>query len=420
MPCLGLYEAGVREDCPASVLRRQDSVAVSRRAQAERSAARQRIEEPSVASGDARFGKCPLERERLEAILRAAPRMTVALVGDLFLDRYLHLVPGAREWSVETGLEAYQVEQVRNVPGALGTVMNNLAALGVGLLVPVSVVGDDGHGYDLLREVRKLPVDLAHLLCLPERLTPTYTKPLALQADGTWKELNRLDVRTRRPLSEAATAELMQRIVEVFHSSDGMVVLDQLVDADQGVVNRSVRRLLAALGREHPEKLLLVDSRGFLGKFEAAMLKGNRGEVVRAAAAEHASGHPSSVRQAGAEGEAPLDLVEAALAGLASKTGRPAFCTLGSDGILVAPPSGPSQRVPAVPVAGPIDIVGAGDAATSGLVLAMLAGASPVEAAALANLVASITIQQLGTTGTASPDQIRQRWEACAAASGLA
>lgn len=376
-----------------------------------------------MSPGDARSGDWLLDRERLEAILRAAPRLTVGLVGDLFLDRYLHLVPGAREWSLETGLEAYQVEQVRNVPGALGTVMNNLAALGVGLLVPVSVIGDDGHGYDLLREVRKLPVDLAHLLCLPDRLTPTYTKPLAPQADGTWRELNRLDVRTRAPLSEAATAELLRRIEEVFHSSDGLIVLDQLIDADQGVVNGSVRRLLAALGREHPERLLLVDSRGFLGRFEAAMLKGNRREVLRAAEAESTSG-PSTPTllslHTPASDEPSLEVAAAALASLAAKTGRPAFCTLGSEGILVAPPSGQPQRVPAVRVRGPIDVVGAGDAATSGLVLGMLAGASPCEAAVLANLVASITVQQLGTTGTASPDQVRQRWEAWVASLGSA
>lgn len=370
-------------------------------------------------SGDSSSGDRLLDRERLEAILRAAPRLTVGLVGDLFLDRYLHLMPGVREWSLETGLEAYQVEQVRNVPGALGTVMNNLAALGVGLLVPVSVIGDDGHGYDLIREVRKLPVDPAHLLCLPDRLTPTYTKPLAPQADGTWRELNRLDVRTRGPLSEEATAELTRRVVEVFHSSDGVIVLDQLVDADQGVVHRGVRRLLAALGREHPEKLLFVDSRGFLGQFEAAMLKGNRGEVLRAAAVETVADPLASPAQPDTSRDAALALVEGALGQLTAKTGRAAFCTLGSDGILVAPPSGRPQRVPAVPVRGPIDIVGAGDAATSGLVLAMLAGASLCEAAMFANLVASITIQQLGTTGTATPDQVRQRWEEWVASSGV-
>src|SRR4051812_1678091 len=123
----------------------------------------------------------PLSRDTLEAILRTLPRLTIGLVGDLFLDRYLHLIPGSRESSIETGLEAYQIDRVRNLPGALGTVMNNLAALGVGLLVPVTAIGDDGHGYDLLKQVRRLPADPANILCLPDRLTPTYTKPLRLE-----------------------------------------------------------------------------------------------------------------------------------------------------------------------------------------------------------------------------------------------
>ena len=68
-----------------------------------------------------------ISHQRLEAILRTLPRLTIGLVGDLFLDRYLELVSGSRELSIETGLEAYQIERVRNSPGALGTVLNNLA-----------------------------------------------------------------------------------------------------------------------------------------------------------------------------------------------------------------------------------------------------------------------------------------------------
>ena len=124
-----------------------------------------------------------IDKDRLETILRTLPRLTIGLVGDLFLDRYLHLVPGSRETSIETGLEAYQIDQIRNSPGALGTVMNNLAALGVGLMVPVTAIGDDGHGYDLLRQVRRLPADPANVLCLPDRLTPTYTKPMRMTAN---------------------------------------------------------------------------------------------------------------------------------------------------------------------------------------------------------------------------------------------
>ena len=95
----------------------------------------------------------------------------------------------------------------------------------------------------------------------------------------------------------------------------------------------------------------------------------------------------------------------------AHKTSRAAFCTIGEQGILVARPGQESQLVPASPVSGPIDIVGAGDAATSGIVSALLSGASELEAAAFGNLVASITIQQLGTTGTATPEQVRERWQ---------
>jgi len=331
-----------------------------------------------------------IDRERLENILRTLPRLTIGLVGDLFLDRYLHLVPGSQELSIETGQEAYQIERVRNSPGALGTVMNNFAALGVGLLVPVTAIGDDGHGYDLLREVRKLPADPTNILCLPERLTPTYTKPMRQVASGDWQELNRLDVRSRGPVSAAATAEVCRRVEEVFRTSDGLIVLDQLVDEDCGVVNGLVRATVEELARREPRKLIFVDSRRFLGRFGAGVLKGNRTEVRQATGADDAA---------------------RGLAMLAKKTGRPAFCTMGEQGILVGN-AGESAIAPGYPVSGPIDIVGAGDAASSGIVSALLAGASELEAAAFGNLVASITIQQLGTTGTATPEQVRERFAA--------
>ena len=42
--------------------------------------------------------------------------------------------------------------------------------------------------------------------------------------------------------------------------------------------------------------------------------------------------------------------------------------------------------------------------------IAAMAGADALAAASVANLVASITIQQIGTTGTASPRQVLDRW----------
>lgn len=334
-----------------------------------------------------------ITQDRLESILVSLPRLTIGLVGDLFLDRYLEIEP-VEELSIETGLEAYQVSRVRNAPGALGTVLGNLASLGTGLLVPVTVIGDDGHGYDLLKEIRKLPVDPSQIVCSPRRLTPTYTKPLKPDAKGVPRELNRLDVRTRQALSDDETKLVCERVEQVFHTSDGLIVLDQIVAPEQGVVNVMVRSLLCDLAEQHPDKLIFIDSRANLQRFQRGTLKGNVSEIAGCVASD----------------EHPVAAASSAAASLARKTGRPSFCTLGDRGILVARPGEEPTLVPGVPIAGPIDIVGAGDAATSGIVASLLAGASELEAATVGNLVASITVQQLGTTGTATPEQVRARW----------
>lgn len=346
---------------------------------------------------------------KLDQVLNTAPRLTIGLVGDLFLDRYLELVPGVHEMSIETGLEAYQIERVRNAAGALGTVLNNLAALGVGLLVPVTVIGDDGHGYDLLREVRRLPVDPGHILSDPTRLTPTYTKPLRPDASGGWSELNRLDVKTRAPLGPEATKVVCERIEHVWNTSDGLIVLDQVAERNLGVVNDTVRDFLAMLARRDPSRLMYVDSRAQLGLFESSTVKGNRAEILRAVGVASSASNAAEVAASGDE-DAEHQRASEALARLAARNDRTAFCTSGERGILVCAPSESPVLVPGHQVPGPVDIVGAGDAATSGIVTGLLAGASPRDAASLGNLVASITVQQLGTTGTATPDQVRARW----------
>jgi bifunctional ADP-heptose synthase (sugar kinase/adenylyltransferase) len=340
-----------------------------------------------------------IQLEKLEQILAACPKLTIGLVGDLFLDRYLELEPGVVELSLETGLEAYQVGRVRNSPGALGTVMNNLAALGVGRLKPVTVIGDDGHGWDLMKQLARLPLDDSSIVRCGGRLTPTYTKPLKQDADGSWRELNRLDVRSRTPILEKARADLCARVREAFRHSDGLVVLDQVVEEDWAVVGGEVRELLAELSREDPAKLVVADSRSRLARFTTSVLKGNRSELLSAAglAAEGVSDEQDSP-------------AERAAAALCQRTRRPVFCTLGQKGILVARPGAKVALAPGYPVAGPVDIVGAGDSATAGIVMSLLSGADEIEAAAVGNLTASVTVQQLGCTGTASPAQLLARW----------
>jgi sugar/nucleoside kinase (ribokinase family) len=90
------------------------------------------------------------------------------------------------------------------------------------------------------------------------------------------------------------------------------------------------------------------------------------------------------------------------------RTTRAPICvTRGAAGMLVSDPE--PTLIRGVRVEGPTDPTGAGDSVTAAAVLALSAGASLPEAALLGNLVASITVQQLATTGVARPEQLPPR-----------
>jgi rfaE bifunctional protein kinase chain/domain len=335
---------------------------------------------------------------RLEQILARIPGLTVGVLGDLFLDRYLDLDAARTERSIETGLEAFQVMRVRPSPGAAGTVINNLAALGVKRVHALSVIGDDGEGYELRRALDDLRVvDREAVFLDPSRRTPTYTKPMLHEPGRPPRELNRLDIKNYTPLSSAAESRVVRALDEAWPRIDALLVLDQVDRVASGVVTERVALRLAELGEADPDKIILADSRERITRFRSIWLKPNRSECVR------------GVRSL----EPALKSLEDCAAELARRTGRPVFCTCGGRGIWLVDPRAATARavlVPAYPVSGPIDIVGAGDSASAALACAVAARATLEEAAAFGNLVASVTIQQIGTTGTASPAQVRLRW----------
>jgi bifunctional ADP-heptose synthase (sugar kinase/adenylyltransferase) len=324
----------------------------------------------------------------VEPILTRLPALRIGVFGDLFLDRYLDLDAALTEPSIETGLDAYQVVGVRSYPGAAGTVLNNLVALGVGAVVPIAVIGDDGEGRELWQALEALPrVRLEHLIRgrFPGFRTPTYTKPMLREAGRPSRELNRLDIKNRMPL--AMMNELMLPALEAaWDGLDALIVVDQVSEAGCGVVTAGARRKLAELAARSPGKFVLADSRERIGEFRGVSLKPNDAECRRAVSDE-------------------MNAEDGALK-LAARCGRVVFRTLGPKGILVAEPPR-TTLVPAAAVEGPIDVVGAGDSTSAAIACAVAAGASYGDAAAFGNLVASITIRQLGVTGTATPQQLR-------------
>ena len=336
-----------------------------------------------------------LSARALGTLLSGFPQLRIGVVGDFFLDAYFDCNPLLSEHSLETGRECHQVVRTRRLAGAAGTVAANLTALGVGRVEAVGFCGDDGEGFELRRALVGLGVTTSAFLTASDRVTPTYGKPcLVDSAMDVSEELARLDIRNRTPTPGALQEEIMgfvSRRLRVWH---GVVVIDQVSEAGCGVITTRMRRLLSSLGQRHPQKVMLADSRERIGEFRHLIIKPNDREAALACG-ELADGDPTDSHR------------HAVL--LSERGYRPVFLTRGQRGILVAD-GGELEEVGAVRITGPIDPVGAGDSASAAIVASLCCGASPAQAATVANLVASLTIQQVGTTGTASRAQVRKRF----------
>jgi bifunctional ADP-heptose synthase (sugar kinase/adenylyltransferase) len=103
-----------------------------------------------------------------------------------------------------------------------------------------------------------------------------------------------------------------------------------------------------------------------------------------------------------------LETVRRDVAALAARNSQPVFVTLAERGIVGAQPHEPALHLPALPVEGEIDVVGAGDAVTANLVTALAARAELRGAMELAMAAAWLVIHQIGTTGTASVGQLAE------------
>ncbi len=332
--------------------------------------------------------------ERFAEIVSRYKGLRVAVVGDFCLDRYLEIDPARAETSIETGLPVHNVVRVRAQPGGAGTVLNNLVALGLGRVEVVGFRGDDGEGYELQRGLEAhAAVSTEHLHVAHDRRTFTYCKPLIVRPGQPPVELNRLDSKNWDSTPKHLETRLIESLRAVAERCHAVVVLEQVDRAETGVVTRGLLEALDEITDERPDVIFLADSRRGLKGWPAVGLKMNADELG------------AMLDRPPAES---VDDARRAAAELARGSGRPVFVTMAERGIVAAGPTGETVHVAALPVRGPIDVVGAGDSVTANLAAALAAGATLREAVELAAVASSVVVHQVGTTGVATVDDLAE------------
>ena len=332
--------------------------------------------------------------EQLTNILNDISSVKIAVLGDFCLDAYWFVDEAMSEISVETNQATRPVRQQRYSLGGAGNVTNNLAAMGIKDIRAFGVIGTDPFGSEMVRIMNATGINATNLLIQEnEWHTHTYAKPYI---DDT--ELNRVDFGNYNQLSVETADRLIANLVRTVPEVD-VVIINQQVPS--GIHIEYFKKRLVEVVKQFPDKLFIVDSRNFNDYYDGTLRKMNDTEAARLCGLNK---KPDEV--------VFYSEVVSSAKELFARFKKPLFITRGSKGSLTIDESGISE-IPGLMIISKVDTVGAGDSYLAGAASALAAGYSMKEAAELGSLVAGVTVQKLFTTGTASPEEIRQLGKEC-------
>ena len=339
-----------------------------------------------------------MDEMRLKRILEGFRERKILVVGDFYLDAYWIVDKTKSTLSLETPWHTNPVVAQRYSPGAAGTVTNNLAALEVGEIYTLSVIGENGFGSTLLERLKANGCITDFMISTPDRVTPTYLKPIHRGYEGIETEGPRFDIENQSMMQPEMEDSVIHALRQCVLQVEGIIVGDQMPHDNRGVVTDRVRSEICRLAEEFPDKLFFVDSRTRIGEYHHVTIKPNRFEAKHAVDPDWTGGE--------------VDIEEAKRCGqiLTERTEKPLFVTVGPQGILVFY-NGQVEHVPGIPLEMEVDPVGAGDSVSAAIVATLCGGFSHFEAAQVGNLVASVTVTKIGTTGTASHTEVIDRFD---------
>lgn len=325
-----------------------------------------------------------LDPERLLHLAAAIRRKTVVVVGDLVLD--LYWVGRSHRISREAPVLILEYEEERGVPGGAANAAMNVRSLG-GTPRLVGRTGTDREAAILGRALRGSGLPTKWILREAAAGTIVKTRVLAGSRHAARQQLVRLDRGHAAPLSTAAGRAVVRAISAALRGADAVL----LSDYGYGVLGPSVRREAMRLARARGVPVV-VDSRYALQSYRGAtLLTPNEHEVMEAL----------HLRSLG------LPVLRRAGEDLRRRTASAAvWITRGSDGMLLLERGRRPLRLSIVGSSDVADVTGAGDAVSAAAALALAAGATQLEAAALATYAASVVVMKRGTA-TVSGHELR-------------
>ena len=333
-----------------------------------------------------------LSESRLLDILTRINNVRIGIIGDGALDVYWEADMTRSELSRETPHFSLPVVKERYSGGGGANVATNLSVLNPASVTMITMIGKDWRGDLFIKTLKENNVNTDYLVISKDRLTPAYCKPIRRGISGIEYEDPRLDFQNYSVLTPAEEKEIISNLEKMSREVDIIAVADQLLF---GTITENVRKKLHEISEAGIP--VVVDSRDRVGLFSGVIVKPNETEACRVI---DPSINPLKITD---------EIIHKAAKEIHTRNNRPAIITLGSRGALWIE-NGIITNIPTTAEEPPIDICGAGDTFISALVCAFAAGASGTEAISIANLASGVTVKKMGITGTATREEIINKY----------
>jgi rfaE bifunctional protein kinase chain/domain len=307
-----------------------------------------------------------ISRDRLVELLELGGEQRIAIIGDAMLDVYLR--GDVDRVSPEAPVPVVRIRDKELALGGAANVAQNVAAIGASCDL-VCALGQDAEGQVVTAMLRELGANTKSLVTVARRTT-TKTRVIARA-----QQIVRFDEEDDADITGDEVIRLVDAAITAIDSADALV----LEDYNKGVLTPSLitPAIENAKRREIP---VVVDPkyRNFFAYRGATLFKPNRRELESALGAAFDVENPESL---------PDWFHKLGVDHL--------LLTLGEAGMALLAADGEVGRVPTT-AREVYDVVGAGDTVTAYLATMLASGATPAEAAVVANFAAGVEVGKLG------------------------
>ena len=314
---------------------------------------------------------------RIANIIGQFSTKKVLVLGDVMLDKYIWGI--VERISPEDPVQIVRVTKESYAPGGAANVASNIASLG-GQVTLIGLIGHDDAGVILQRELEMR--NIQHQMLKDH--SPTTQK---VRIIGHSQQLLRFDYENNERMHEGLTTTLITFLQLSINEHDAVVVSDYA----KGVVGEKVMAELILLCK-NAGKPLIIDPKP-------------KHKTMYAGATLITPNHKEASEMAGIEEKDDGQLVQIG-AMLSQSLQSNILITRGEKGMSLFQYQGPITHIP-TKAREVYDVVGAGDTVVGVAALALAAGASLPEAAAIANHAAGVVVGKIGTSTCSQEELIK-------------